>query len=170
MKSIPTILLLAICFEGFCQNGTNSDIFNGGIADGWASQSIIEPSANIFNGGPGDGWAFGEFLQPADNIFVGDGGDGWAASEIVTLGISENTFQSAIEAYPNPTSGMVNIVFGNFQDLLTVEVYTISGQLVSKKDYSQTQFIAFYFEAAQGMYLIKVTSGDQSAVIKILKR
>jgi uncharacterized repeat protein (TIGR03803 family) len=77
----------------FAQANT-SNIFKGGIGDGWHSLNFAQASSNIFKGGIGDGWHSLNFAQASSNIFKGGVGDGWA---------SQNYLQSSTNIFKGGT-------------------------------------------------------------------
>ncbi|MEX2380564.1 MAG: T9SS type A sorting domain-containing protein, partial [Vicingaceae bacterium] len=50
-----------------------------------------------------------------------------------TVGLSDPSFQSTVNFYPNPTNGLFNIELGHKQESLQIKVRNIHGQLVEEK-------------------------------------
>ncbi|MEP7170140.1 MAG: T9SS type A sorting domain-containing protein [Bacteroidota bacterium] len=168
MKNI--ILLIAfnlLAVKGHCQNNA---IFNGGNGDGWAKNNYQQPANNIFNGGNGDGWAKGIYAQPANNIFNGGIGDGWAYdTDSIILSVTENTFGSAFNVYPNPTAQKLNINLGKTYPIISVDIYNLTGQLVSTMQFENVSFITTEVEGKKGIYFVKLLAEDKTATIKVIK-
>jgi hypothetical protein len=166
-------LILGVVFlwsmTGF---GQNSAIFGGGNSDGWAYASIEQSSNNIFSGGSGDGWAFGLHEQDSNNIFLGGTGDGWAngLSPLTVLSVVANDFASGFVAYPNPTSGALNIGLGQVYTSIEIEVSNVLGQTISKQGYRSVDTVALEIDGQSGTYFVRVTADGKQATIKILHK
>ncbi|MFT5822841.1 MAG: hypothetical protein ACI8ZM_004098 [Crocinitomix sp.] len=94
---------------------------------------------------------------------------GCTATETITVdcqvGIDELN-GLAVNVYPNPSSDLVTISFdGAFNYTLT----TISGDIVLNGNGFNTEEISVD-ELSKGMYMINVFAGDQSTVIKLVKK
>ena len=77
------------------------------------------------------------------------------------LGMSNYTI------YRNPTTGLVNINFGDLENV-SIKVFTETGFLVYKKTgISAVQ--QFEFKGAPGSYFIEVSSEDDSQILKLIK-
>lgn len=154
----------------------NNAIFNGGPGDGWASDNYGQPENNIFTGGVGDGWASNNYQQPENNIFTGGAGDGWASDTAsFTLdfpdAIEENTLGSSVHAYPNPTSGLLNIDLAGEWGPVTIEVLSASGQLVRSERHTSTGNMVIDVPGASGQYLVRLSTGmGEQTTFRILKR
>lgn len=82
------------------------------------------------------------------------------------LSTSDNTL-SNFTVYPNPTSGILQIA--NVENIESIEIYTITGQLVLvKKINSSTQYIDVN-KLQSGIYFAKAIQGNTSKTIKIIK-
>jgi hypothetical protein len=84
------------------------------------------------------------------------------------LGI-EDTFENTIGLYPNPNQGSFTVYLNDKQnnDTVSIEVFNSLGQVV----YQVTSNLAkmnISLNQAQGMYYVKVATGNQSAVKKII--
>lgn len=149
----------------------NNAIFTGGPGDGWASDNYGQPDNNIFTGGSGDGWASESYGQPDNNIFTGGTGDGWATSLTISTAVEENVLGSAAHAYPNPTSGLLNIDLAGEWGPVTIEVLSASGQLVRSERYASTGTMVIDVPGASGQYLVRLSTGTgEQTTFRILKR
>ena len=81
-------------------------------------------------------------------------------------GIDDNELMK-ISVYPNPTSGLF-IVEG--EDILKIEVYNAMGQIILTKTASDSQTEINLGNAADGMYLVRVTGKGWTAEINVVKR
>ncbi|HHB52740.1 MAG TPA: T9SS type A sorting domain-containing protein [Saprospiraceae bacterium] len=71
--------------------------------------------------------------------------------------------------FPNPTNGNFTIHFKNSMKNLTVEIYSISGQLVSTyKDITTLNTAEIPFDGSPGIYFVKVSDGQRAVVRKLV--
>lgn len=82
------------------------------------------------------------------------------------MGVDDNEL-TKISVYPNPTSGLF-IVQG--EDIEKVEVYNVTGQLILTKTASDYHTEIDLGNAADGMYLVRVTSKDWTAERNVVKQ
>ena len=83
-----------------------------------------------------------------------------------SLGVDELEEQS-FEIYPNPSSGSVKINLGNSNDKYLVQIFSILGQKVFEKEYTNSSS-ATLNNLQEGIYLVKITNGTQSATKKLI--
>ncbi|MGB1032186.1 MAG: LamG-like jellyroll fold domain-containing protein, partial [Flavobacteriales bacterium] len=88
-----------------------------------------------------------------------------------TTNINENSFQSNLSIYPNPTEGVVNISFAPMSSLFGYEVMDLTGKIVAQNS-SLNGFKGVeklnleQFES--GYYMIRVFDGDQQLTRKVV--
>lgn len=75
---------------------------------------------------------------------------------------------------PNPTSGAIEITFGQAPGPFTMEIFTISGKLIQKREYpsftGRALLVTDFQTREQGMYLISITKADGSRFVsKVIK-
>ncbi|MBL6448451.1 T9SS type A sorting domain-containing protein [Fulvivirga sp. 29W222] len=70
-----------------------------------------------------------------------------------------------IRTYPNPTTGPLSISMGKAYSKITVEIRSISGQLIDKMQYENTTEISTNIDAPSGIYLLRITGDDQHLMI-----
>lgn len=85
-----------------------------------------------------------------------------------SLSVTDVAANTTVQLFPNPSSGIVNIVAKQPLDL--VEVYTLSGQLISKKVTHATAESLDLTSLASGIYTVKIYSGDAVEIKKIIKK
>ena len=83
-----------------------------------------------------------------------------ACQAITTVGISEQN-ASAIEVYPNPTSGTVKVILGEQYQSASIQLFNALGQATLHKAYSSTNEITFEIEGAPGVYFLEIESAEQ---------
>lgn len=74
-----------------------------------------------------------------------------------------------IGIYPNPTNGSfyVNLNENLMKDEMNLEIYNAVGQKIYQQKLTETQS-QINWEASQGMYIVKVSSGNQVGIKKLL--
>lgn len=67
---------------------------------------------------------------------------------------------SNIVLYPNPTHGNFTIDLGSEQSNVTVELYTMVGQLIVEKTYASAKTIEGEIPTSAGVYFVRIIMGD----------
>ncbi|MDD2387651.1 MAG: PKD domain-containing protein, partial [Bacteroidales bacterium] len=89
----------------------------------------------------------------------------------VTLeGIFQNTYGTEILVYPNPTNGRLTVDLGNVYPETSVNIYDVNGKLVDKIFFGNQSILEFYINDISGTYLITLQSGNQKALMKVVKQ
>ncbi|QXP77732.1 MULTISPECIES: T9SS type A sorting domain-containing protein [Winogradskyella] len=92
----------------------------------------------------------------------------WSFTTDSTLGIEDNSF-TAFSVYPNPTSDILNIK--STQDVDSVTVYNLLGQNVASFTKNEiTNSSINLSELSEGLYLVRVTSGDKTETLRVTKK
>ncbi|HIP37166.1 MAG TPA: T9SS type A sorting domain-containing protein, partial [Crocinitomix sp.] len=85
--------------------------------------------------------------------------------------INENQlFDSGLYAFPNPTTGAVNIDLGAYYKEVEITVTNTLGQTVFYQKLNDEQLLSFNIDSDNGLYLVKISSGDKTTVLKVLKQ
>jgi hypothetical protein len=92
-----------------------------------------------------------------------------ACENIITIGISENTFGSAVSLYPNPTTGDITIDLGEKSNSVSITITDLTGKIIQSKTYSDSQLLNLTLDNPAGVYLLMIESGDDRAVIRLIK-
>ena len=94
----------------------------------------------------------------------------WGA-ECTTLSIAENKLEN-FKVYPNPAQDKLNLFWSaiDFPANMNVEIYSLNGKRLFSESYSPKPSELNVSQLASGVYLLKVNSGDQSAVRRIIKK
>ncbi|NHN24052.1 T9SS type A sorting domain-containing protein [Flavobacterium jejuense] len=95
----------------------------------------------------------------ADYIFGANFGQPWSFSLS-----NENFAANSIKVYPNPTTDY--LIFSGIEGSAKAGIYNLSGQLI--KEYVFENESRFTIDLASGMYLVKVSNGNQSIHKKIV--
>ena len=102
-----------------------------------------------------------------NNCFGTTTGPIWSFTTDAVLGIEDNTLE-AFRAYPNPTSGILNIK--STQEIDNVTVFNLLGQNVASFTKNElTDSSIDMSELSKGLYLVKVTSGDKTQTLRVTK-
>ncbi|MCW1148578.1 endonuclease [Flavobacterium lacisediminis] len=95
----------------------------------------------------------------ADYIFGANFGQPWSS----TLS-NQNPIENRVAVYPNPASEY--LIVSGLEGASKVDIYTITGQLVQSQDFESE--IQLNLNLNAGMYLVKVTNGNEYITKKII--
>lgn len=89
---------------------------------------------------------------------------------VETMGIEDSLFSNAVVAYPNPTTGDISVAFKSMQEMISVRLLSITGQvLLDKKFYNREKF-SVELHQPSGVYILEVVDNNaQKSVMKIIK-
>ncbi|MGJ8667247.1 MAG: T9SS type A sorting domain-containing protein [Patiriisocius sp.] len=88
----------------------------------------------------------------------------------LTLSIGDNTISaSEIVAYPNPTTGIVNLRVPNTNSAIKVTICNMLDQVVFEQKFQQEENVLFKLPEANGLYLCNISVGNTSQTIKLIK-
>ncbi|MEZ4854081.1 T9SS type A sorting domain-containing protein [Flavobacterium sp.] len=91
-----------------------------------------------------------------------------SSCETVTVLDNENFIKSTFVIYPNPTTGIFNVVT---QENLTIEVYDIVGKIIKRQEISSGTSTLDISNYARGVYVVKATNtSGNGATYKIIKQ
>lgn len=80
--------------------------------------------------------------------------------------ILENNFTM----YPNPTDGDFSIDLGQSCPTITISLTDVSGKLVLSRTYNDAKLLNLELEdAAAGVYMLTLESGDKKSTVRLLK-
>jgi len=105
-----------------------------------------------------------------------NGNDGWYIDEIYVyncslLSVENIQKNSAVNVFPNPTSGIITIENTKKLNLKTAEIYNVSGQLIQSfilnKSVKNTVDMS---SLPKGVYILKVNSDNESNTVKVIKK
>jgi len=92
-----------------------------------------------------------------------------ACLTIIRLGIIENTLNSQIAVFPNPTNGQLIILSENEFSNAQLKVRTLDGQIVFHKNYSSVNQIDLTLKGASGVYFVEIVDRDKIALLRVIK-
>lgn len=88
---------------------------------------------------------------------------------ISTVGILENSFESKLMVYPNPTNGKFSIDLGDKHNSITVKITDLNGKLIQSKQYNDSQLLFLNIEEPIGIYLLWIETSNSKAIIRLIK-
>ncbi|MCF8380999.1 MAG: T9SS type A sorting domain-containing protein [Bacteroidales bacterium] len=88
---------------------------------------------------------------------------------LTTVNILENTFESDINVYPNPTSGRILIDLGASFEKTIASLSDMNGKIVKQFTFNNNQKMEVNIEQPAGIYFLTLRSGNNTAIIRIIK-
>ena len=89
---------------------------------------------------------------------------------IENIGILENSFETEVVVYPNPTFGKLQIDLGQTYSDISIDVTDSQGKIVKRKFFGITQIIDLTIEEPAGVYFLKIISESKKVIIRIIKK
>ena len=86
-----------------------------------------------------------------------------------TVASLTETSASQLVISPNPTNGQLTIDLTQFENETEIKIVDLNGKVIHSKVYQSNQLADLAFEGAAGMYFLKVRSGNEEFVIKLMK-
>lgn len=72
--------------------------------------------------------------------------------------------------FPNPNSGSFNILFDQHQAYILVTIYSMIGQQVAQKEFSNVNDVDLEIDRADGIYFVELNNGKTNvARLKVIK-
>ncbi|PLX11918.1 MAG: hypothetical protein C0594_03050, partial [Marinilabiliales bacterium] len=90
----------------------------------------------------------------------------------ICSGIHDDLTNSNVKIYPNPTKDIFYIEGSNMNSDISIECIDITGKIIQIEEVHKSEFIRTIDlgNAAQGVYFIKITSGDTIKTERIIKK
>ncbi len=85
-------------------------------------------------------------------------------------GIIENYSLNKISVFPNPINENFTINLGSRKEKTSITITDIAGKIISKNIYKQSQILNTTLDAPCGIYFAKINTGNNQAVIKLVKQ
>lgn len=86
-----------------------------------------------------------------------------------TAGIISNSFEKNILLYPNPTNGNFSLDLGDVYNSVDMTMTDSNGKLIQSQQYKNSQLFNLKIDEPAGVYILKITSGEKNAVIRLVK-
>jgi len=88
----------------------------------------------------------------------------------ITTELIKNDTEHECLAYPNPTTGLVNLSLGSLYNNVAIEIYNLSGQVVFASSYQNSKDPECDLgDLETGIYIVKINTEDRSATIRLIK-
>jgi len=158
-----TLIVYTVTFN--VTDGTNA--LEGATVNFNSQDKVTESSGTVIFSDvvPGTGQAYTvsldfRFVDATGTVDV----DGDETVDVVLQPSSvNNAMQNAINVYPNPTRGMVHI--DGLNDSAVYEIYNISQQKIAE---GVIENASIQLDRTPGLYILKITSGEQTTVQKVI--
>lgn len=111
-------------------------------------------------------------IQLTDTAPIGSYIDMEAAIAMMTtlLSSSDENFENQVIVYPNPTSDFIKIKHLQNTELKKVDLFNSLGKLILSKETSGQEFKLDLTSIDQGVYFLRISSGNKIAFKRIIKR
>ena len=86
-----------------------------------------------------------------------------------SLGLVENNFNNKPLVYPNPTIGKFSLDLGAVYSNVSITLTDINGRIIKFENKLNGRFFNLEIDNSQGIYLLTVKSGKNTAVIRVIK-
>ena len=155
-------LLVSLLFSfiklDYCQNINHNVI---GTEGGYAENNQFTISYTI-----------GELVTDfaSDSSLNIDLSQGFQQSFIRFVSIEDHVFEVDIDVFPNPAIDFLNVSVNSSHSRLVLDIYDISGKLISHKDVNESKFQISFSAIAAGNYLLVFTNNQNKLkTIKVQK-
>jgi hypothetical protein len=106
------------------------------------------------------------FIVPAEALTVSYY---WGTCEEVEPGVGlNNNISDNFELFPNPAGDLVTIILPELANNANIEILDISGKIVKTSTTSVPQTTLDLTELTEGLYLVKIVSGENTLVRKLI--
>ena len=92
-----------------------------------------------------------------------------ACVAITTVGILENNFSNEFKLYPNPTNSNFSIDLGESYPTTSIIITDLLGKTIQTNEFTNNQILNLKIDEPAGIYLLKIESGNQKVVIRLVK-
>ena len=89
---------------------------------------------------------------------------------ITINGFDENTFSRNISLYPNPSDGFVSLDLGKEYAKVEITITAVDGRIQNKYTLKHVKVTSLNLPEHAGIYIVMVTSGNERAVFRIVKK
>ena len=115
----------------------------------------------------------GQSFSPSSNgayavIITKDGCiDTSACYSVAGISLAESRLSNRLSLYPNPSNGHFSLDLGRVCAFADIHIKDMSGKLISKATFQNSQVIDLYVEAAAGVYFVIIELKRESTVIRL---
>ena len=86
-----------------------------------------------------------------------------------TNGIMEDGFGNALKLYPNPTNGNFSIDLGESYPTTSITITDLLGKTIQTNEFTNNHILNLKIDEPAGIYLLKIESGNQKVVKRLVK-
>jgi len=89
-----------------------------------------------------------------------------------TLSVAKNSFNTSINAYPNPVQDKLSLNFNDYYEFITINITNVLGQQVLNKNYTNIEVVQLNLqEQVKGLYFVEIKTKNKTlSVLKVLKQ
>jgi len=107
-------------------------------------------------------------VRGAGNIFYAINSTDFAVQNIT--GISQTTLENNVVIYPNPTTNILTVSFGNLTHIEQLTLTDVQGKVIHQKNNINENRVQLNLsDYSNGIYLLKVQSDESSKTFKVTK-
>lgn len=152
-------------------NGLNSSVTQNGASLTANATNAVYQWINCNGNTPISG-ATNQTFTPTTNgnyavIVTGNNcSDTSACYAVTSLALAENSLQSQIQAFPNPTTGLLSIDLGAEYASVAVKVSSVIGQELMCEKYAHSQLLSLEMPEEEGIYFVEISlqNGEKASV------
>lgn len=89
--------------------------------------------------------------------------------EYTATGLQQEEQFELNSIYPNPTNGDFSVDLDKTYNSVLITITDLTGRLIESKEYNGTKLLNLKIDEPAGMYLMGIETGDQKAVIRLIK-
>jgi ELWxxDGT repeat protein len=93
-----------------------------------------------------------------------------AIYSVTITGLDENTFGSKIRLYPNPSNGPISLDLGKEYAKVEITITGADGRTQNKYTIKHVKVTGISLPELTGIYFVTVTSGNERAMLRIVKK
>jgi uncharacterized repeat protein (TIGR01451 family) len=92
-----------------------------------------------------------------------------SCANVLSVGLKTEGRDLSVRAIPNPTTGWVMIEWGEREAVVEIAIINTLGQSVIQKKVSGPEKQEIFIEGDPGIYFIRIISGSQTEIVKVVK-
>ena len=85
------------------------------------------------------------------------------------LGLIYRTQLTEASVYPNPTNGNFSIDLGESYPTTSIIITDLLGKTIQTNEFTNIQILNLKIDEPAGIYLLKIESGNQKVVVRLVK-
>lgn len=125
------------------------------------SQEVIATSgSSMSNGSLEVSWTMGETVTETvenGNVIATQG---FQQTNLEVVGIIEHDDSFELNAYPNPTTDILNLKVSEFEEKMLISILDNTGKIVEELEMKSEELTIDFTEKSEGLYLVLIQSKD----------